>query len=69
MPADLVEQTLSEGTKKPDIKHGGYIFACQDIKVCVSKEGIIKTVFTKETNGLRFGLEDQLERWMIANGS
>lgn len=65
---DAVKEVLSKGEKYPDIKHGGYIYEYADVKVSLTEDGVMKTIFTKETDGMQQGLEKQLERWLAKNG-
>lgn len=65
---DAVKEVLSKGEKYPDIKHGGYIYEYADVKVSLTEDGVMKTIFTKETDGMQQGLEEQLERWLAKNG-
>lgn len=65
---DAVKEVLSKGEKYPDIKHGGYIYEYADVKVSLTENGVMKTIFTKETDGMQQGLEEQLERWLAKNG-
>lgn len=61
---DTIQKALSDGVKYPDTNHGGYIYECAGIKVSLTESCIIKTVFSKKTNGMQHGFEDQLERWV-----
>lgn len=65
---DAVKEVLSKGEKYPDIKHGGYIYEYADVKVSLTEDGVMKIIFTKETDGMQQGLEEQLERWLAKNG-
>ena len=65
---DAVKEVLSKGEKYPDIKHGGYIYEYADVKVSLTEDGVMKTIFTKETDGMQQGLEEQLVRWLAKNG-
>ena len=61
---DTIKKALSDGVKYPDTRYGGYIYECAGIKVSLTESCIIKTVFSKKTNGMQHGFEDQLERWV-----
>ncbi len=65
---DAIQKALSAGKKYPDASHGGYIYECTGIKVSLTKNCVIKTIWTKETNGLQYGMEDKLERWKAKYG-
>lgn len=65
---DVIKKALSDGEKYPDTNHGGYIYECAGIKVSLTKNCVIKTIWTKETNGLQYGMEDKLERWKAKYG-
>ncbi len=65
---DAIQKALSAGEKYPDANHGGYIYECTGIKVSLTKNCVIKTIWTKETNGLQYGMEDKLERWKAKYG-
>lgn len=65
---DAVKEVLSKGEKYPDIKHGGHIYEYADVKVSLTEDGVMKIIFTKETDGMQQGLEEQLERWLAKNG-
>lgn len=65
---DAIQKALSDGEKYPDTNHGGYIYECAGIKVSLTKNCVIKTIWTKETNGLQYGMEDKLERWKAKYG-
>lgn len=65
---DVIKKALSDGEKYPDTNHGGYIYECAGIKVSLTETCVIKTIWTKETNGLQYGMEDKLERWKAKYG-
>lgn len=65
---DVIKKALSDGEKYPDTNHGGYIYEYAGIKVSLTKNCVIKTIWTKETNGLQYGMEDKLERWKAKYG-
>ena len=65
---DVIKKALSDGEKYPDTNHGGYIYECTGIKVSLTETCVIKTIWTKETNGLQYGMEDKLERWKAKYG-
>lgn len=64
---DAIKKALSDGSKYPDTKHGGYIYECAGIKVSLTETCVIKTIWTNETDGLQYGFEDLLERWAKEN--
>lgn len=54
--AEEIKDTIKNGERAVDNQYGGYIYSSNEIKVCITKSGGLKTVINKSTQNFKTSL-------------